>query len=281
MEASNYDRQELLADPEWLDSVRDDPDLCIVDCSGGHGHTWAYIPGAVALPVHFSLKDPDDPLHVVDRQRFAQAMGQLGITKETTVVLYDRHGGMAAARVWWVLTYYGHAKVRVLNGGWHRWRAEGWPVSLNLKQRPPARFSPHPNQAVLARVDYVLKHLDDPDVQVLDVRNQSEWAGHNPWGNRRTGHIPGAMHWEWINSLAEDERRMFRPADELRAGLSKVGITPEHEVITHCQAGIRASQAALVLTLLGFPRVRNFDGSMKEWANSDSTPMENGAHGPV
>jgi thiosulfate/3-mercaptopyruvate sulfurtransferase len=280
MEETGFDRPELLAEPDWVEAAREDPGVCIVDCSGGYGHSWAYIPGAVTLPVHFSLKDPDDPLHVIGRQHFADLMGSMGIRRETVVVVYDRHGGMAAARLWWVLTYYGHPDVRLLNGGWHRWRVEGRRFTLNLRKPEPTRYVPRTNQAVLARLDYLRTHLDDGELQLLDVRNASEWAGHNPWGNRRIGHIPGAMHCEWINAITADDRRVIRPAEELHERLNRLRLSPEREVVTHCQAGIRASHTAFVLTLLGFPRVRNYDGSMKEWANRDDTPLAGGPPDP-
>jgi thiosulfate/3-mercaptopyruvate sulfurtransferase len=277
MRHDTYARLELLAEPDWLQSAKDDPEVCVVDCSGGHDRQPAYIPGAVPLPVHFSLKDSDDPLHVMSRERFAEIMEQLGIGDDTTVVAYDRHAGMAAARLWWVLSYYGHAHTKLLNGGWHRWRAENRPRSLHPGRREPQHFTPRQDNTVLARKEYVRERLGDPDTQILDVRNRSEYGGHNPWGNRRVGHIPGALHWEWVNNLTDDRYRTLKPPGELWASLGKLGLAPEKEVITHCQAGIRASHAAFVLNVMGFPRVRNYEASMKEWANADDTPMEDEA----
>lgn len=281
MDRNSYRRPELLAEPDWVDSVRDDPAVCIVDCSTGHGPKWAYIPGAVELPLHFSLKDPDDAVHVIPAAPFAEAMGRIGVTDTTTVVAYDRHGGMAAARLWWVLNYYGHEAVRLLNGGWHRWLAEGRPIALRPHPRAPGRFVPRPREAVLARLDYVRERMADPDVRIVDLRNASEWSGQNPWGNARAGHIPGAVHYEWVNSLNTDERRMFKSAPELWQGLEQAGVTPESEVITHCQAGIRASHGAFVLSLLGFDRVRNYEASMKEWANTPDAPLVSVAPDPA
>ena len=271
--SARYARPELLAEPGWLASVGEDPSVRVVDCGATHSPKWAYIPGAVPLPAHFSLKDVDNPVHVIGPQPFANLMSSLGVDEETTVVAYDRHGGMAAARLWWVLRHYGHTRAKVLNGGWHRWRAEGRPVALQPAQPPPARFVPRSDEAVLARKDYVAERLGHPDTQILDLRNAAEWRGHNPWGNRSPGHIPGAVNWEWVNSLTTDERRMFRPAAELRAEVQAAGLDPAREVITHCQAGIRASHGAFVLNLLGFDRVRNYEASMKEWANTDGAPL--------
>jgi thiosulfate/3-mercaptopyruvate sulfurtransferase len=276
MEQDSFKRPELLADPDWVASATGDPGVCIVDCAAARGTHWGFIPGAVPLPLHFSLKDPDDPLHVTSREHFAEAMSRLGIGEETVVVAYDRLAGMAAARLWWVLSYYGHSAVKILDGGWQRWRAEGRPAALRPGQREPARFVAQPDRSKLATRDYVRKHLDDPDTCILDVRNRAEFSGHNPWGNRRAGHIPGSLHWEWVQNLDGQEPHGLRPASELRAELTRLGLSPDKEVITHCQAGIRASHAAFVLTLLGYPRVRNYEASMKEWANADDTPMQEG-----
>lgn len=270
---TRYAKPELLAEPGWVASVANDPTVRIVDCGTGHDPKWAYVPGAVPLPTHFALKDADDPVHVMGPEAFAELMGSLGVGDDTTVVAYDRHGGMAAARLWWVLTYYGHRDARVLNGGWHRWRAEGRPVALEPARPEPATFTPRPDESVLARKDYVRERLSDPDVQILDVRSRSEWSGYNPWGNRNPGHLPGAVHWEWVNSLTRDERRTFRPAAELHDEMAAAGLDPDREVITHCQAGIRASHTAFVLNLLGYGRVRNYEASMKEWANTDGSQV--------
>ena len=273
MAEPTYAQPELLAEPDWLESVRDDPTVRVIDCTRARERPWASIPGAAALPAHFSLKDPADPLHVIGPQPFAELMGRLGVSPETTVVAYDRHSGMAAARLWWVLSYYGHERAKVLNGGWHRWRAEQRPLASRPSEPVPARFTPRPNEAVLARMDYVRERLADGTAQILDVRNAAERAEPSPWGNRYGGVIPGALHWEWSDTLSADEQRRFRPAAELWAHLRAAGVAPEKEVITHCQAGIRSALMAFVLSLLGLERVRTYDASMKEWANTDGAPL--------
>src|SRR5262249_43010013 len=113
----------------------------------------------------------------------------------------------------------------------------------------------------------------DPGCQVLDVRSDGEWEGTNDRGNRRAGRVPNAHHLEWLRFVSNDDRRVFLPADDLAALLSDAGITPANPVITYCQGGIRAAHAAFVLALLGYDNVRVYDGSMREWANCEDTPL--------
>jgi thiosulfate/3-mercaptopyruvate sulfurtransferase len=124
-----------------------------------------------------------------------------------------------------------------------------------------------------ASAEYVMSVLSDPGVVVLDVRSDAEWQGTNSRGNKRAGRMPGAVHCEWTNNLVPDDVRGFKTLDELRAMFSALGVTPDKEIVTVCQGGIRAAQAAFALEMLGIDRVRNYDGSFGDWGNRDDTPM--------
>lgn len=271
--ADGYARPELLAEPEWLWEHRDDPNVCVIDCATLEAYRRAHIPGAVGLPVHFYIKDPADETFVMPPDQFAKLMARLGVSDGTTVVAYDDNNSLVAARLWWVLNYYGHTDVKVLNGGWHRWLTEGRPVTFHQTHPKPGSFTPRVNERLICMVDDLKAAVGKPDVQIMDMRTDGEWLGTNDRGNKRVGHVPGARHLEWLNYITNDDRRVFKSADELRRLISEAGITPDHEVITYCQGGIRAAHGAFVLTLLGFDRVRNYDGSMREWANRDDTPL--------
>lgn len=268
-----YARPELLAEPDWLWERRDDPMVRVIDCATLEAYRRAHIPGAVGLPVHNWIKDPADKRFVMGPEAFAELMGKLGVSGDTTVVTYDDNHSLFACRLWWVLNYYGHTDTKVLNGGWHRWLSEGRPLTFHETRPEPGRFTPRPNEGVICRLDELKAKLGDPRVQVMDMRSDAEWLGTNDHGNKRAGHVPGALHLEWLNYMTEDGRRMFKPASELRAMLDRAGISPQSEVVTHCQAAIRAAHGALVLSLLGWDRVRVYDGSMLEWANRDDTPL--------
>lgn len=268
-----YARPEMLVEPDWLWERRDDPSLRVIDCAVLEAYRRAHIPGAVGLPVNFYLKDPANETFVMPPEAFAALMGKLGVGDDTAVVVYDDNNSLAAARAWWVLNYYGHTNVTVLNGGWHRWLTEGRPLTFHQRHPEPATFTPRPDESIICRVDDLKAKLNDPDVHVLDVRSDGEWLGTNDRGNARAGHVPGAAHLEWLNFVTSDDRRVFKPAAELRSMLGAAGVTPAGETITYCQGGIRAAHGMFTLRLLGWDRVRNYDGSMREWANRQDTPL--------
>lgn len=233
MAANGYVRPELLAEPDWLAEHINDSSVRVIDCATLDAYRRAHITGAVGLPVHIYIKDPADETFVMPPEQFAELMGKLGVGDDTTVVTYDDNNSLVATRLWWVLNYYGHANTKVLNGGWHRWLSEGRPITTHATHAEPATFTPKVNEDLVCRLDDLKTKLDQSDVQILDVRTDQEWTGENDRGNKRRGHVPGAVHLEWLNFVSKDDRRVFLPADELRAMLREVGITPEAEVVTY------------------------------------------------
>jgi thiosulfate/3-mercaptopyruvate sulfurtransferase len=138
-----------------------------------------------------------------------------------------------------------------------------------------ATFIPRPRDGIACDLDELRQRRGDPDVRILDARNRAEFTGEGaqPYGNARVGHIPGAIHLDWADCMTRDQQRTFRPRAELAEMLRERDLTADHEIITHCQAGIRAAHAAFVLALMGFDRVRVYDASMQEWANRQDTPL--------
>jgi len=273
-----YARPELLAEPDWLEAHADDPDVRIIDCATLEAYRRAHIPGAVQLPVHFYIKESDPAgsdhgVLITPPAEFEALMSKLGVGPYTTVVTYDDNNALVATRLWWALNYYGHTNAKVLDGGWHRWLSEGRPVTFHATKPAPATFVAEPNPALYATVELLQDAHDDPACQVLDARSDGEWDGTNDRGNKRAGRVPNAKHLEWLRCVATDDSRRFLPADQLQQLVDAAGITPEHPVITYCQGGIRAAHAAFVLSLLGYDNVRVYDGSMREWANRDDTPL--------
>lgn len=275
----DYARPELLAEPDWVAVHATDPDVVLIDCATVEAYRRAHIPGAVQLPVHYYIKeqDPDGSDHgvlVMPPADFEALMGQLGVSNDTTVVTYDDNNALVAARLWWVLQYYGHTNARVLNGGWHRWLSEDRPVTFHATKPKPATFKATPQPGLYASLDYLKETHTDPGCQVLDTRSDGEWNGSNSRGNKRAGRVPNAKHLEWLRFVAQDDSRKFLPAEELQSLLDEAGFSRTRPVITYCQGGIRAAHAAFVLALLGYPDVRVYDGSMREWANREDTPLE-------
>ena len=270
---AEYDAPEVLIEPETLEAFADDPRLRIVDCDTPDQYRRAHIPGAIGYKGDHYYKSSDDKRFIMPPEQFSEAMAALGISNDSRVVAYDASGSLYAARLRWCLNYYGHDQVKVLNGGWNRWLKEGRPVTMTEPGVPPAMFSPEVDDSVLASAEHIMANISNPDVVVLDVRSDGEWEGTNNRGNGRAGHMPGAVHLEWLNNLTQDELRLIKPAPELRAMFESAGVTPDKEIVTVCQGGIRASQTAMALKLLGYPRVRNYDGSFFDWANRDDTPL--------
>jgi len=269
-----YARPELLAEPDWLWEQRDNPKVRLIDCASLEKYERAHIPGAVGLPVHVWIKETEWGVHVMGPEPFADLMSKLGVSDDITVITYDDFNTSFATRLWWVLNYYGHTDAKVLNGGWHRWVTEGRPVTFHETVPEPGQFTPRPNESIICRLDYLMDKLDDPSSQILNVLPEAFYRGtENPFGNERVGHIPGSLNLPIEQFFTDDDRRVFKDAAELQTVLQEVGLSPENEIIIHCQAGIRTTTGFFVLSLLGWDGVRAYDAAMAEWANRDDTPL--------
>jgi thiosulfate/3-mercaptopyruvate sulfurtransferase len=267
-----------LVSTDWLEARLGDPNVRILESSiAKESYDVAHILGALWVD-HFAalLRNGDDTSGLVlTPQQYASLMSALGVTPAMTVVWYgDRHNSYAT-RGFWTMDYYAHpGGFHVLDGGRERWIAEGRPVTRDVVEVAP---TPYPVPAVANRANHaswedVRGAIAASDAVVLDVRAQDEYEGTNVRA-RRGGHVPGAVHIEWTDAIAGDN--VLKPVDELRAMYAAQGVTPEKDVIAHCQLGVRASHTWFVLKhVLGYPRVRNYDGSWAEWGNRDDSPIE-------
>lgn len=231
--SAEYARPELLAEADWLEAHLDDPNVRVIDCATFELYQKAHIRNAVGLRVNPVIKNADDTVHVMPPDQFAKLMGDLGVGPDTTVVTYDTAGGVPASRLWWALNYYGHANAKVLNGGWEKWFHEGRPVSREIPKVSAATFTPVADESLLCPLDYGKTHVEDSKVLYLDVRSEGEWTGETTRGNKRSGHIPGAVHLEWSNFMNTEPNRTWKSAGELKALLDAAGVTPDREVITY------------------------------------------------
>jgi thiosulfate/3-mercaptopyruvate sulfurtransferase len=272
-----YPRAELLASTDWLAERLDDPGIRIVDCDELVGYQRLHVRGAIGIRTHHYLKDDGTAtgLHLMDPDRFSRLMSSHGIGSNHTVVAYDNSGGLYAARLWWALDYYGHTACRVLNGGFRSWYLEERPVTQDQPHVERAEFNASPGaDNTLCAIDDVKRAIDDPETIIWDVRSAEEHAGTDDRPNKRHGHIPGAVHMEWLDLTAPPIRSgLLREPDEISRKLTAIGITPDKRVITHCQAGIRAAHGMFLLRLMGYDRVGNYDASWQEWGNREDTPI--------
>lgn len=254
-----------LVGADWLAGRLNEPGLAVVDARKGDGYAAAHVPGARRLGLDPLLHRPG---RVIEPEVFAAEMRRLGIGPDTTVIAYDDGANLFGARLWWVLRHYGHARVRVLDGGWDGWVAAGGPTTDAPAPDPaPGAFAARVTPALLATTADVRAAIDDPDRQILDVRGPAEWLRQAPTETSLAGHVPGALHMPWTDTIDPATHR-FLPADVLAARFAALGLRPQGEVIAYCQGGVRAAHAVLALALAGFGRVRNYEGSWAEWSRA-------------
>ena len=239
MTTQGYANPEILVETDWLESRLDDPNVRIVDCDPYDAYGRAHIKNAVGIPVHHYIKEPgydDDPRGyplVAPPDTMKEVMERMGIGDDNLVVAYDSNGALWSTRLWWVLNYYGHTNVRVLNGGWKKWYDEGRPTSISAATPREVTFTPKTNDSLVCTLDYGVANVGSDDVLFLHVRSDGEWDGSNSRGNARAGRIPGAVHLEWTNLLTEGDAPVLLPADDMRRILADHGITPDKNVITY------------------------------------------------
>jgi thiosulfate/3-mercaptopyruvate sulfurtransferase len=203
-------------------------------------------------------------------------MMKLGIGPGTRVIAYDERGGIYAARLWWILNYFGHEHVALVNGGWTKWTAEQRPTSTD----PPAALAAAPFAAKPRRVGHataqdVVAAMNKPDVRIVDARTQGEIDGKDLRGIRRGGFIESSIPVYWEDTL-DSPLLTFKPAAEIARLYRERGIRPSDEVITYCQIGMRAAHDLFTLALIGHDlgKLRVYYGSWEEWGNREDTPIK-------
>ena len=194
-----------------------------------------------------------------------------GVTPDRAVVVYEGKSGLRVARAFWLLEYLGHPNVRVLDGGVPAWTHAGFPLTTDAVAPKPSTWHGEPHPAGLATWSDVKDRLGKKETAIIDTRARAEYYGDEVRA-KRGGAIPGAVHLEWTNNLSPDGT--YKSAADLKAMYEALGITPDREVVTYCQGGYRAAHTYLALRLAGFPRVRNYTGSWKEWGDRDDLPLE-------
>jgi thiosulfate/3-mercaptopyruvate sulfurtransferase len=272
--------QRALVSPDWARAHLHDPSVRFVEVDvDTTSYEQSHLPGAVGWDWTSQLSD-GIRRDIASREDFEALLRRSGIGPDTTIVLYGDNNNWFAAWAYWQLKLYGHDDVRILDGGRRYWLDQGFEITTDVPTHSQTDYRlPEPDFALRAFRDDILPRLGDPGLVLVDVRSPAEFSGQviAPPGMtetaQRAGHIPGAASIPWAQTVTEDGR--FKSADELRALYAAKGVTADRDVIAYCRIGERSSHTWFVLhELLGFERVRNYDGSWTEWGSMVGVPIE-------
>lgn len=278
---SGYVHPEVLVETDWVADHLKDPNIRLIEADEDVLlYEVGHIPGAVKLDWHVDVQDSVNR-DFVNQQGFEQLMRRWGINNDTTIVLYGDKNNWYAAYTYWLFNMYGHKNMKLMNGGRQKWEAEKRPFTKEVPELKASNYqAPAADESNRAFRDDVASGLKKSGRGLIDVRSPQEYTGellhmvnYPQEGAQRGGHIPGAKSIPW--SKAANADGTFKSSEELRQLYTGEGISPDQDVITYCRIGERSAHTWFVLTrLLGYPRVRNYDGSWTEWGNLVRAPIE-------
>ncbi|MCL6598049.1 MAG: sulfurtransferase [Alicyclobacillus macrosporangiidus] len=272
--------QDALVSTDWVAAHKDDPNVRLVEVDvDTSAYDSGHIEGAIAWNWTTQLNDPVRR-DILSRDQLEALLGQSGITRNTLIVLYGDNNNWFAAYAYWQLKIFGHEHVKLMNGGRKKWELEGRPLVKDVPQVQPVTYqAQEPDFTIRAKQPDVAATIGQSGYALVDVRSPQEYTGEviAPPGMTETaqrgGHIPGAINIPWAQAVNEDGT--FKSPEELRALYQSKGVTPDKDVITYCRIGERSAHTWFVLReLLGYPKVRNYDGSWTEWGSMVGTPIE-------
>lgn len=279
---ADYARPDVLVSTEWVAQHTDDPTIRLVEVDvDTSAYDQGHIKGAIGWNWTTQLCD-QVRRDILTKEQFEKLMSESGIANDTTVVLYGDNNNWFATYAFWQMVYWGHPdnKLKIMNGGRQKWVAEGRELVKDVPSYPKTNYKAAlPDDNVRATREHIFSAIAEKNIPLVDVRSPAEFTGEviAPPGMTETaqrgGHIPGAINIPWGMVMGEDNT--FKSADELKALYEGKGVTPGSEVIAYCRIGERSSHTWFVLKyLLGYPKVRNYDGSWTEWGNLVGAPIE-------
>ncbi len=290
----------MLVSTEWLSSHLGDPGLAVVDMrwredgSARARFEREHVPGALFLDWTTDIVDPGNKVAfmLAPPSRFASAMERAGIADDDVVVAYADHQGSGPFRLWWACRRYGHDQVRILDGGFGKWKADARPVTAEVPPPRSVRWRPGPGPSMVATAGDVLAAESDPSMRVLDSRPPEQFAGRAVWfetgpveadpdgiahtarGDIRAGRVPWAANVPYAELYRQDGT--LKSPGELRELFSGLDVTPESRCITYCGVGISASALLFALTLAGVEDAKLYDASWEEWGRDPARPVARG-----
>ncbi|RKZ36801.1 MAG: sulfurtransferase, partial [Gammaproteobacteria bacterium] len=264
----------LVLAPEVLEQTLGADDVLVVDLCDRTKASMGFVPGAVHLP-YGALVVSRPPVGglLPDEATLAHLLATLGVSPKTHVVAYDEEGGGRAGRLIWTLHAMGHTACSMLDGGLVSWGNEGFPlVAEPATPMPTTTYAGKIDGACVADTEDILSRLDDEQLVLLDTRTPEEYRGEKCL-SARAGHIPGAVHFNWVDAMDPSRNLRLKAVDELRGTLAGVGVTPDKDIVVYCQTHHRSSHTYVMLKSLGFTRVRGYPGAWSDWGNRDDTPV--------
>jgi thiosulfate/3-mercaptopyruvate sulfurtransferase len=262
----------LLIEPAQLEPLLGSEDLGVVSLCKDTTYSQLHIPGAIHL-AYSAITASRGMTHGLLPQaaQLESTLAAHGIGNHSWVIAYDDEGGGNASRLLWTLEALGHSRFSLLNGGLHAWANEGHPVSREPKQPAVAAFSAKPNSMPIADADYILSRLNTDELALWDARSLNEYRGIARFA-QFAGHIPGAANLDWFEIMDRQHNLRLKSAEELKGILTKLGLSPDKEVVVYCQTHHRSSLAWFALKYLGYPRIKGYPGSWSDWGNRTDTP---------
>ena len=279
LQAAEFVNPQYLIETKDLMAKMGQPGLVIVDVRIPEAYELGHIKGAINIPVKLTqgtVKGVKEMmLPVADLEKL---LGSKGISPESFVVLYDENVQDYSTLFFWTLDVLSHKKMAVLNGGISKWAKEGLPVSTEETKLPPTKYTAQVDPSKIATLEDMKKSLGKKEVVLVDTRAPKEFTGETPGRDvGRGGHLPGAVNLDWVtHSTTKSGFKVYKSADELLSMYEKAKVTKDKEVIVYCRTGLRCTNNYFVLKLLGYPKVRSYDGSMIEWSNIPDLPLEKG-----
>lgn len=265
----------LLVEADVLQSHLDEKHLLIVDLGKADLYARGHIPGAQFLDYGQIIRtNPPVGGLLPEDDQLSEVLAGIGLTRQSHVVAYDEEGGGKAARLLWTLAALGHPHYSLLNGGLQTWASEGHPLSQSQTSPSPSHYQAKRclSCKVIADRQFILDHLHDPEVALLDVRSPEEFTGQRRYAERG-GHIPGAVNIEWTQLMEQGHNLRLKTIAELRNLLQENGITTDKTIVTYCHTHHRSAHTWFALHYLGY-RVLGYEGSWSDWGNRPDMPVE-------
>jgi len=277
-----YAHPEVLTDTHWVENHLKEGNVRIaeVDYDPRANYELGHIPGSVLFDWKRDINDPISR-NILSKQSYEELLQRFGINNDTTLILYGDFNNWFAAFAFWVFKYYGYRDVKIMDGGRKKWLEEDRPLSKEVPNYPKGNFkASEPDDNIRVFMNYVKETLGKKDKALVDVRSPKEFTGeilappeYPTEHAQRGGHIPGAANIPWSQAVNDDGT--FKSVDELKKLYDAKGIIPDKEIITYCRIGERSSHTWFVLKyLLGYPNVKNYDGSWTEWGNMIANQIE-------